>query len=89
MGSLCFIGFESLFLELCTHPMHHSLHVGCCSLSTEQQTAALILNLLTKPYCTNTNMYLLCTSHCSHVHELDLSGQGLTARDDMFVCGSG
>lgn len=53
---LCFIGCEIPFLELCTHPVHHSLYVGCFSLSTEQQTAAVILDVLTKPYCTNTEL---------------------------------
>lgn len=53
---LCCIGFEIQFLELCTHPVHHSFCVGCCSLSTEQQAAAVILALLTKPHCANTKL---------------------------------
>lgn len=73
---LCFIGFEILFLELCTHPARRSLYDGCRSQSTEQQTAAVILDLLTKPYCTNTkSQYLLHTLNCSHLHTLDLPGQ--------------
>lgn len=79
------IGFAILFLKLCTHPVHRSQRVGCCSLSTQKQIAAVILDLLTKPCCTNTKL-ITSTHICSNVHRQGLSGQGLTAGEDCFVC---
>lgn len=81
---------DVLGLRFCSLSCAHTLciipRVRCCSLSTEKQIAAVILDLLTKPYCANTKL-ITSTHICSHVHRLDLSGQGLTAGDDLFVCG--
>lgn len=86
MEDLCFIGSEIVLPELCTHHVHHSLSVGWCSLSTGQQTAAVILDSLTKPYCTNTkHQNLLNTSNCSHEHKLDLSGQEQVEMLSLYV----
>lgn len=67
------------------------MHTPCASfpvcqlqLSTKKQIVAVILDLLTKPYCTNTKL-ITSPDICSHMHKIDLSGQQLTAGDD-FVC---
>lgn len=79
-------GFESVFLKLYAYSAHNSQCVCFCSLSTQNQIAPVILDLLTESY--NANTELITSIHiCSHMHKLDLSGQGLIAGDVLFVCG--
>lgn len=81
---------ELLGLRWCSRrrahiPPRRSQGVGCGSLSTRRQTAVAILDLLTKPGCTNTEL-ITPTHICSNVHARGLSGQGLAAGNDCFVC---
>lgn len=70
-----------VFAEMCARPA--ASLTGC--LSTRRQTVAAILDLLTKPGCTNTE--LITAKHiCSTLtHTRGLSGQGLAAGNDCHV----
>lgn len=67
--------------EMCVRPA--ASLAGC--LSTLRQTAAAIVDLLTKPGCTNTEL-ITAKNICSTVHTRGLPGQGLAAGNDCYVC---